>query len=120
MLTSELVITARSMVQLVVRQGFSTFPFIEKQPGIPILAIAGIDEYQHRVLLLLRIPPNIRRTHLLGKEVSAGLDPNWSDSDTYYITFSLSIFNGSRIYWKRIFPGTSSLPQDCFYYNPLK
>jgi hypothetical protein len=48
---------------------------------------AKLTEYQYRVLLLLRIPPNIRRTHLPGKEVSAGLDPNWSDSDTFYIIF---------------------------------
>jgi hypothetical protein len=72
---------------MVVCQGFCTFPFIEKQPGIPILAIAGFTGSQHRVLLLLRIPPNIHRAYLLGKEVLAELDPNWSDSDTFYITF---------------------------------
>jgi hypothetical protein len=43
------------------------------QAGIPILALAKLSEYQYRVLLLLRIPPNIRRTHLPGKEISAGL-----------------------------------------------
>jgi hypothetical protein len=75
------------VVHLVVQQGFCTFPFIEKQPGIPILAIAKLTKYQYRVLLLLRIPPNIRRTHLPGTEVSAGLDSHWSDSDTFYITF---------------------------------
>jgi hypothetical protein len=35
----------------------------------------------------LSIPPNTRRTYLPGNEVAAGLDPNRSDSDTFYITF---------------------------------
>jgi hypothetical protein len=38
----------RLVVHLVVQHGFCTFPFIEKQPGIPILAIAKLTEYLYK------------------------------------------------------------------------
>jgi hypothetical protein len=44
------------------------------------------------VLLLLRISPNIHRAYLLGKEVSAGFAPIWSDSDTFYTSLFLECF----------------------------
>jgi hypothetical protein len=65
-LISKLVITCLVGAAVDGLQGFCTFSFVEKQPGIPILAIAGLTDYQNRVLLLLRVPPNIHRAYFLG------------------------------------------------------
>jgi hypothetical protein len=87
------------VVKLLVQQGFCTLPLIEKQPQMLILAIAGLTYYQHRVLMVFRMHPNIHRAYLLGKAVLAVVDPNWSDSETFYITFPLNVLYGPMLDW---------------------
>lgn len=67
--------------------GVLHFPLYRKAIRNSYPGFSCSSYYRYRVWLLLRIPPNIHSAFLLGKEVSTGLDPNWSDSDTFYITF---------------------------------
>jgi hypothetical protein len=68
--------------------GVLYFPLLRKSARNSYLAIAKLTDYQHRMLLLLRIPHNIQRTYIPIEEVSAGLARNWSESDSFYITFT--------------------------------
>jgi hypothetical protein len=69
------------------------FPLYGKAAGNSYPGFSRSYFITYRALLLLRVPPNIRRVHQLGKSSLAGFDLNWSDSDAYTITFPLIRFD---------------------------